>query len=89
MPIWARLLLAISLAGNAGSGVGWYSQDDSDRYYGATAARDLTLRDQKINRNITDIDKLEARMEYFTKRIQEESREAEDDLKSHVDRSHK
>lgn len=88
IPIWARLLIALSLAGNAGSGIGLYTKDSSDRYHASTAAKDFEIVSQRDAGLRKDIDRLEARIEYFTKRIQEESREAEDDLKAHVTRSH-
>ncbi len=87
LPIWFRILLSLSLLGGSVSGIGFVTTDDKDRYYASAAASDLALRDARIKANQRDIIRIEKRLDIIDQRIQEESREAEQDLKSHAVKS--
>ena len=86
LPLWFRALLGMGFLGGSLGGAEFITSDDSDRYYASTAAQDLRLRDQQIIRIQKDIDKLEGHIVTLSNRIQQESREAEDDLKAHLSR---
>ena len=67
-PVWFRVALAVAMLGGAGSGYNVLTSDTSDRYYASQAASDLQIRDERMARLQTDIDRLADRVKGYPHR---------------------
>jgi hypothetical protein len=84
---WMRVVFIACLSSGGISGYSALNQGDtSDRYHRTQAVSDFALRDNRIKRNEQEIERLRVSNAAIRRRIQEESREAEEDLKAHLKR---